>query len=266
MQTNTSKPSVVVDPETDKPVIDRSPIIAKSASESGSSARLTCRARGTPNATFVWKREGSVIENEAVMVTTTTKLKKKSSKSASKSAGGSSAENNADKPLPKYVVEETRQLDLITYQSVLIVNDVDQSDYGSYDCVARNELGFDVLTIPLNHTSKPDAPKSVHVVNVTSGSVTLRWVAGFDGGLGQSFRIRYKTADYLVDQEGAAYAYRDVFPGNATTATVNQLRDNTEYWFSVMATNDKGDSEYSADVVKVSTLKGTMPLWVPNFV
>ena len=152
-------------------------------------------------------------------------------------------------------MEDTKQLDLITYQSELVVNDISSADYGSYDCVARNSLGFDALAIVLNRTSRPDSPRSLRLVNVTSGSVTFRWVAGFDGGIGQTFRIRYRAVDGI--ERDPSYMYRDVYPTNATMATVGSLRDNTEYVFGVMASNAKGDSDFTADPVKVSTLKGT---------
>ena len=240
----------------DKPVIDRSPIISKSASESGSSAKLICRAQGTPNVTFTWKREGSVIEVDSTITTSssgssssTSTTKSLSSKSRSSKTGKISS--STDFTVPKYELEETKQLDLITYQSVLIVNDVSHSDYGSYDCIARNELGFDAFAIVLNRTSRPDSPRTLRVVNVTSGSVTLRWMAGFDGGLRQTFRLRYRAIGSNVDEH---YSYRDV--SNVTMFVLNNLRDNTDYVFGVMATNDKGDSDYSFETVQASTLKG----------
>lgn len=227
---------------TDKPVIDRSPTIAKSASESGAAARLVCRAQGTPNVTFTWKREGSVIEGQAAPET----LKPKKSKNR----GGS----ESIEKLPKYVIEETRQLDLITYHSVLVINEVTSDDYGAYDCVARNELGFDAFAVVLNRTSPPDSPRMLRVVNVTSGSVTLRWVPGFDGGLNQVFRVRYRPIESSMDDP--SYSYRDVYPANATTVMVGSLRDNTLYEFAVMASNPKGDSEFTAEPVRAATLKG----------
>ena len=156
------------------------------------------------------------------------------------------------------MIEETRQLDLITYQSELQISDVSAADYGAYDCVARNDLGFDALAIVLNRTAPPDAPRDLRKLNVTSGSVTLRWVAGFDGGLGQSFRVRYRPvmeSGSLISGGDPSYMYRDVFPTNSTTATVGSLRDSTEYVFSVMASNSKGDSEYTEEV-RAATLKG----------
>nr|XP_046920413.1 nephrin-like isoform X2 [Dermatophagoides farinae] len=239
-----------------KPIIDRSPSISKSASESGSSAKLICRAQGTPNVTFTWKREGSVLESYD------SSSDSSSSSSNYRSSSKSSSKSSVEKPATKYVIEETKKLDLISYQSVLIINDVTSNDYGPYECIARNDLGFDAMAIALNRTSRPDSPRSLRVVNVTSGSVMLRWMPGFDGGLPQTFRIRYRPLDSsstggqnMDDITTTGYMYRDVYPPNATTIIVGGLRDNTEYIFSVMATNEKGDSDYSADIVKASTLK-----------
>lgn len=201
--------------------------------------------------TFTWKREGSVIKPQS----------SSSSSSESSSSGSSSkSKKTSSSSSPKYLIEGTRQLDLITYQSELQISDVSAADYGAYDCVARNDLGFDALAIVLNRTAPPDAPRDLRKLNVTSGSVTLRWVAGFDGGLGQSFRVRYRpvmeTGGSLISGGGdPSYMYRDVFPTNSTTATVGSLRDSTEYVFSVMASNSKGDSGYTEEV-RAATLKG----------
>lgn len=91
---------------TDKPVIDRSPIISKSATDNGSSGKLICRATGAPNVTFTWSREGSTL---------------------------SKVDSGVDGETPKYTVEATSQLDLVTYESVLVIHDVAANDYGPYD-------------------------------------------------------------------------------------------------------------------------------------
>ena len=49
----------------DKPDIDLSPQIAKAASNKGGTGKLICRAKGAPNVTFSWSREGRAITNES---------------------------------------------------------------------------------------------------------------------------------------------------------------------------------------------------------
>ncbi|XP_015795288.1 nephrin isoform X3 [Tetranychus urticae] len=234
-----------------KPRIINSPILSKSASDNGSKGKLICRAQGAPNITFQWLREGAII---------------------------------SDKPgNTKYNTEPAEQLNLITYQSVLIINEVANSDYGPYDCVASNELGINRLTVHFNHTSQPDPPLVLKVVNRTSSSVTLKWIPGFDGGLPQSFRIRYQKVDATgsttlpspnptssaslpntqstpdasssISTEPAQYS--DVYPSNTTIYTIKGLTDNTEYSFNVMAYNDLGESKYTHDIVKGKTLQET---------
>ncbi|RWS14166.1 nephrin-like protein, partial [Dinothrombium tinctorium] len=207
-----------------RPVINRSPTISKAASENGSVGRLICRADGAPNVTFTWSREGSILSNP---------------------------ENRKAKS-DKYVIEQTAQLNIITFQSVLLIKDVSNSDYGEYKCVARNELGFDTIDINFSRTTIPDPPIALRVINRTSNGVTLKWVPGFDGGLTQSFRIRYKK---IIAAD--AYVYRDVYPSNITQYTVTGLDASTEYIFNVLAFNDMGESAYTEDIVKTTTLKGT---------
>ena len=59
-------------------------------------------------------------------------------------------------------------------------------------------------------TGKPDPPYGLNVVNVSHDSITVSWEAGFDGGLEQFYRVRYKptqTVGYMyVDVPRAAAA------------------------------------------------------------
>jgi len=48
----------------DKPKIDTSPSIAKSASDKGKTGVLTCKAKGAPDVSFNWSRKGAVINVE----------------------------------------------------------------------------------------------------------------------------------------------------------------------------------------------------------
>lgn len=93
----------------------------------------------------------------------------------------------------------------------------------------------------------PDTPSSLKVANLTHDSVTLVWVPGFDGGMKASYRIRYRRV------EDSTYKYEDVVPTNATQYTIRGLEVNTQYVFSVMATNKLGNSKYMPDLLSVKT-------------
>ena len=88
----------------------------------------------------------------------------------------------------KYRLDRT-QLDLVTWQSVLEVKDVQDSDYATYECVAHNELGSARQQIVLGRPSAPDPPLGLRVVNVSHDSVTVSWQPGFDGGQQQVMGI-----------------------------------------------------------------------------
>ncbi|CAG2171205.1 unnamed protein product, partial [Oppiella nova] len=225
-----------------KPIIDRSPIISKSATDNGSNGRLYCRAQAAPNVTFTWTREGQILQ-------TLTKAVGAVSADADKLKKGSDV---SEKDI-KYVIESTQQLDLVTFQSVLVIMDVQSQDYGAYQCLARNDLGFDAITIQLNRTSKPDPPLALRVINITESAVQLRWIPGFDGGLGQEFRLRYRP----TLSTDPSYSYRDVFPSNSTQILMTGLNEDTEYIFGVQALNSLGYSDFTSDVVKAKTLKET---------
>ncbi|KAK8779720.1 hypothetical protein V5799_018940 [Amblyomma americanum] len=204
-----------------RPEIDQSPPQLKAAGREGGTAELVCRAQAAPNATFAWSREGVVI----------------------------TASSHPD----KYDVS-VRQIDLITFESTLHVKHILSSDYGHYECVARNELGFDSAKVHLDTLSAPDPPLQLKVTNATYNSLTLVWRPGFDGGLPQSFRIRYRQA-----QSSEGYHYQDVLLSNATSYTVGGLRHDTEYTLGIMAFNNYSQGEYLKDIVKGKTTDDAPP-------
>uniref|UniRef100_A0A182UDW7 Fibronectin type-III domain-containing protein n=1 Tax=Anopheles melas TaxID=34690 RepID=A0A182UDW7_9DIPT len=139
-----------------------------------------------------------------------------------------------------------RQLDPLTHESILVIERISSRDYGDYECRAKNELGSGSGTGRLDVRSAPDTPATLTVLNVTHDSVTLGWEPGFDGGHRASYRIRYREAT------SERYRYEDG-PPNAHQITVDGLRSNTLYLFSIMATNVLGESRYLPDLTRAQT-------------
>lgn len=138
-------------------------------------------------------------------------------------------------------------MDSLRSESILYITHVTSADYGNYECVARNELGFSTVSPRLEVTSAPDTPTLLTVVNVTHDSVTLTWTPGFDGGMKASYRIRYRQ----VSDDG--YKYEDVIPSNVTSYVIRGLNVNTQYVFSIMASNKLGNSKYMPDLLSAKT-------------
>lgn len=78
------------------------------------SALLYCTAEGIPDVTFTWTFEGVVVHDSNPRIR-----------------------------------NETVKLDHVTYQGILIIDDVMAKDFGEYICVARNELGFETIQVAL---------------------------------------------------------------------------------------------------------------------
>ncbi|XP_037084807.1 synaptogenesis protein syg-2-like isoform X2 [Pollicipes pollicipes] len=196
------------------PEMDTSPQFRAAAAAPGGTAHLTCRARGAPNVTFEWRRDDSAVTPSA----------------------------NSDKYRMRY-----SQVDLVTWQSVLEIKDVQASDYATYGCVAHNELSSRRQELVLGRPSSPDPPTGLKVVNVSHDTATLSWSAGFDGGMPQMYTVRYKTSS------GGEFLYDDVQPENTTLFTVRDLLPSTDYSFAVMAYNELGQSGYSNTAATTKT-------------
>lgn len=141
---------------------------------------------------------------------------------------------------------EVKAIDQLTYESTLFIENVVPSDYGSYECVARNELGSTKETVLLNITSAPEQPHNLTIIDVTHESITLNWIPGFDGGIKASYRVRYREAS------SEHYKYQDA-RANINKMTITGLKMNTLYLFSITASNDLGSSKYLPDLTRAQT-------------
>lgn len=192
------------------PEIDKT--ILRAASGENERGRLPCRAQAAPAPKFMWTYNGTNL--------------------------------NVNKTW-KYNVE-LKQIDPLTYESTLLIEKVGKSDYGKYECIARNELGQSKEIVRLDITSRPDTPTNLNILNTTHDSVTVSWIPGFDGGMKASYRVRYREAN------SEHYKYEDGLP-NSHKLTITGLKMNTVYLFSVMASNQLGNSNYLPDLTKAQT-------------
>merc|ERR1719422_791499 len=205
-----------------KPIMDESPALKKAAAANRETGRLVCRAQGSPNITFTWRRQTGEL------------------------AGGS-----------KYQVFH-HMLDPLTWESQFHVLDINPADYGKYECAARNTMGVSYQIVTLDTPSAPDMPTHVAVTRIASDSVSLRWVPGFNGGSRQSFRVKYYPETSISLYSQGRVIFMDSI--NATSFTVTGLKSSTKYMFSIQSMNDIGESEYSSIVTAVTEVGNNSPL------
>ena len=100
----------------------------KSAADIGEPGKLICEAKGVPNVTFSWSKNGQ------------------------KLSGGLKYQMNS------------RMMDLLTWQSELVISNVTSLDYGGYECNARNSEGTSSYTIDLDVKSRPGNKWHVNLI------------------------------------------------------------------------------------------------------
>lgn len=200
-----------------KPEMTNTPLTRKAAANKGINVQLFCKARGSPLPHFTWIFNGKTLLPNATE--------------------------------DKYSITHSDLTELYS-ETTLTIYRVRGQDYGKYECRAHNKMGQSSDEILLDVTSPPDKPSDLEVYNYTHDSVTLIWKRGFDGGLPTSHQIRWRQA---LDYEDR-YHYVDVPPGEYK-ATISGLSLGTYYVFSVKAINEKGDSGFLPDLVKVQTLR-----------
>ncbi|XP_075696564.1 nephrin isoform X2 [Rhinoderma darwinii] len=203
-----------------KPEIEKGVHLSKVAvpGDGKTSTGLECKAEGIPDVAFSWAKNGVTL----------------------------------DLTHPRYSVKTFHELWI--HRSTLIIANVSAvQDYAIFTCTATNALGVDSFSIHLVSTSRPDSPTDLKILSVTYNSVTLGWKQGFDGGVEQQFRVRYRWSG------AESYMYVDVFPPQSTVFTIVGLKGSTVYNFSVNAVNKLGDSDYAdgGAVLTVTTQEDT---------
>ncbi|XP_072048822.1 nephrin-like [Amphiura filiformis] len=209
-----------------KPQIDQS-MPSKVAQTAGQTAILRCAAEGSPNVIFTWQKDGGPVNMTS----------------------------------DRYAEDTWKDVKYSNrYESRLIISHVNENfDYGMYECKAHNALGEGLFIVQLEKTSAPDAPSEPTVVRKTHDSITLSWKAGFDGGLDQTFTVRFSRKDSVQ------YQYVDVNPPNATIFTITNLSPGTEYEVTVRGKNILGPGPFYAGIINaVTEVEPTLPPGPPK--
>ena len=112
-----------------------------------------------------------------------------------------------------------------------------------------NGLGDVRHEIALEVEGKPDSPVHFVATSADHNSISLKWRLDFTGGYkleDVGFKIRQKKAG------SEHFVYRDV-PKGSTEFKVEDLQSSTTYNFNILAFNEKGQSDYTTDIVQKAT-------------
>ncbi|XP_076304781.1 nephrin-like isoform X2 [Tachypleus tridentatus] len=200
-----------------KPVVHLTRQLLNIAVDKGNTARLVCVVEASPNVTFTWSLDSGEVIGKGHM------------------------------GISKYTNQKAR-LDETMWEGVLYIKDVTDSDYGTYTCAARNELGIDDTFIVLKRKGKPDPPENVRVLNATEDSIDLGWIPGFNGGSKQEFQIRYH------ERNSEKHKFTQFLPESSVFVSIKGLKPQSEYQFQVVARNRFGESNYTDVIATTRTL------------
>ncbi|KAL3860929.1 hypothetical protein ACJMK2_007024, partial [Sinanodonta woodiana] len=101
---------------------------------------------------------------------------------------------------------------------------------------------------------QPDIPRDVQIIKnrITTTSVDIEWFSGFHGGSNQTFVIEYRKQE---DESWTNYSqnfFGGLMQNKYFNITVEDLHQNTLYFFQLYAWNEFGRSEYST-IINVTT-------------
>ncbi|NXS16173.1 SDK1 protein, partial [Mystacornis crossleyi] len=112
---------------------------------------------------------------------------------------------------------------------------------------------LEATVITTEKRERPAPPRQVMTPqgDVSSRSLLLKWVPGSDG----SSPIRYFTVQVRELPNGDWRTYSSSISHEATSCVIESLNPFTSYKLRVKATNDIGDSDFSAETEAVTTLQ-----------
>ncbi|XP_012587402.1 PREDICTED: protein sidekick-1 isoform X3 [Condylura cristata] len=122
---------------------------------------------------------------------------------------------------------------------------------------------LEATVITTEKRERPAPPRELLVpqAEVTARGLRLQWVPGSDG----ASPIRYFTVQLRELPGGDWQTYSSSVSHEATACAVERLRPFTSYKLRLKATNDIGDSDFSAETEAVTTLQD-VPGEPPSFV
>ncbi|XP_076372805.1 synaptogenesis protein syg-2-like [Tachypleus tridentatus] len=195
-----------------RPVILQPVVWKKVASRIGGAATIKCTVGARPNVTFSWYHGNQLI-----------------SWMSSNSNYQVDYQNNGK----------------TVWTSILHIKKVHSSTFGNYTCRTDNYLGHSNTTLELVRARVPKMPRKVSASNITHNSVMVSWEPGFDGGLPQTFNIKWR-------ESGQKQRYKSK---NTTFLKhlIRELRPETDYEIFIVAFNEVGISDRNEGELKVHT-------------
>ncbi|KAI3381918.1 hypothetical protein SNEBB_010693 [Seison nebaliae] len=193
--------------------------VAHNVEVEGNRKILRCIGRGNPKPSFSWSKLtipiNKLSEQERRRITIKTDLFTEKNKGKN------------DSLIPWYLSE-------------LIIDDIRRTtDYAKYECQIKNFVDHKIITYELNSLTKPDSILTLRTSNMTSTSIKLSWIPGYDGGMSQQFLVEYKLLGkhkYVIGENS-----RRILSSDQNQINLKKLRPNSQYRISVISRNDLGE-------------------------
>lgn len=134
-----------------------------------------------------------------------------------------------------------------SYLSILRIKNVRAQDYGDYFCKVKNTLGSIRPQIRMQPKGAPESPRALESQKVGGSFVTLKWEAGFDGGLSSTkYFVRYRRVvlrgggggegrggHCVADRAAADHDWLEYDCGRINPCNVTRLDQHNTYTFKV---------------------------------
>ncbi|CAF4592885.1 unnamed protein product, partial [Rotaria sp. Silwood2] len=137
---------------------------------------------------------------------------------------------------------------------------ITMQDFGTYQCIAENLLGKEEWTYTIVSRGKPETPKNIIILEVTSFSFKVQFSPSFDGGSGsQQFIIQVTDSwnSSIITQQIPSNTYEYSIKGRNIIFYYKMLscasypcclNESTLYKLRIKSTNIYGESPWSHEI------------------
>ncbi|KAK3594220.1 hypothetical protein CHS0354_036915, partial [Potamilus streckersoni] len=135
-------------------------------------------------------------------------------------------------------------------QSELQFTSLNIDDFGYYSVMADNSLPppsrevFEIISADV-----PEVPSNITITEVTESSITIQWMAGYNGGPKQTFIVFASTGNFTMNITASDPGY-----GNIGTVVMKGLAACTKYSIYMSASNSVGSSNLT-EAIFIITLE-----------
>ncbi|KAG1653142.1 Down syndrome cell adhesion molecule-like protein Dscam2 [Nymphon striatum] len=151
--------------------------------------------------------------------------------------------------------EESQKRQPRRLESSLLIEEIEETDDGTFICEASNNYGQDMISIRLVVQDVPDPPKQLIILSLINGSLEMSWKLPESNGKSEIF---YYLLEYKKDGDIWKNASKQKIYANDLNRASISVEDGFSYTLRMFSVNAIGKSDQSTELFFTVIENGTV--------